>query len=192
MSKRAATEAPRVWRPRIVGFSWEPPDALTANPDNWRVHTQDQRDVLLGLLGAVGWVAPVIQNDTTGYLLDGHERVADALTAGEGTVPVIHVALDPDEERLVLATLDPISALASTDPRKQLDLLANLGARTADAAPALVTFIAHLGQQASGARPDKSLAEFPALDDDLETAYRCPACHYEWSGRPKPGADDPA
>jgi rubrerythrin len=27
---------------------------------------------------------------------------------------------------------------------------------------------------------------FPLVDLDIETAYRCPACGYEWSGNPKP------
>lgn len=33
-------------------------------------------------------------------------------------------------------------------------------------------------------------ASFPPLDPgDLETAYRCPSCGYEWSGNPAPGKD---
>jgi ParB-like chromosome segregation protein Spo0J len=33
-------------------------------------------------------------------------------------------------------------------------------------------------------------AAFPGLDpDDLDTAYRCPSCGYEWSGNPAPGKD---
>jgi hypothetical protein len=29
-------------------------------------------------------------------------------------------------------------------------------------------------------------AAFEAVDADVETQYCCPACGYEWSGRPKP------
>jgi hypothetical protein len=28
--------------------------------------------------------------------------------------------------------------------------------------------------------------EFRTVDLDIETAYRCPRCTFEWSGRPKP------
>jgi ParB-like chromosome segregation protein Spo0J len=29
---------------------------------------------------------------------------------------------------------------------------------------------------------------FAEYDESLETAYECPKCHYEWSGKPKPDA----
>ena len=51
-------------------------------------------------------------NRRTGYVIDGHARVALALTRKEASVPVLYVDLSPDEERLVLATFDPIGALA--------------------------------------------------------------------------------
>jgi hypothetical protein len=28
-------------------------------------------------------------------------------------------------------------------------------------------------------------AEFPAYDEDIETAYTCPKCSYSWSGKPQ-------
>jgi hypothetical protein len=33
--------------------------------------------------------------------------------------------------------------------------------------------------------PDEAPAEFPEVDDDIDTDYRCPNCEYEWSGKPK-------
>ena len=35
-------------------------------------------------------------------------------------------------------------------------------------------------------KADMAPGAFPAVDDDIETQYRCPACAYEWSGNPKP------
>jgi hypothetical protein len=103
------------WRSRIVGTGDENPAALQANPANWRRHPESQRLALGEVLQEVGWVSQVIVNRTTGNLVDGHLRVTMAVDRGEATVPVVYVDLTADEERLVLATLDPLAALAETD-----------------------------------------------------------------------------
>jgi hypothetical protein len=103
------------WESKIVGYGDEAPDQLLANPNNWRVHGKFQQDALQGALNEVGWVAPVIVNRTTGHLVDGHLRVAQAISNDEPTVPVCYVELSEEEEAKTLATFDPIGALASTD-----------------------------------------------------------------------------
>ncbi len=65
-------------------------------------------------------------NRRSGFAVDGHARVALALTRGEPTVPVLYVDLDADEEALVLATLDPIGAMAGRDDEKLRALLAHV------------------------------------------------------------------
>lgn len=102
-------------RSRIVGEGEEAPDQLMANPLNWRVHPKHQADALEGVLENVGWVQRVIVNQRTGNLVDGHLRVQVAMRRNEATIPVLYVDLNEEEERLVLATLDPISGLAGTD-----------------------------------------------------------------------------
>jgi ParB-like chromosome segregation protein Spo0J len=114
------------WRNRIVGSGTEAPERLAANPANWRVHPRHQRDALAGSLDTVGWVAQVLVNRRTGYVVDGHARVALALARGEPAVPVLYVDLSPDEERLVLATFDPIGALAGADGERLTALLAEV------------------------------------------------------------------
>ena len=110
------------FRSRIVGDGEESPDQLLANPLNWRVHPKEQVDALEGLLKQVGWVQRVIVNRRTGYVVDGHARVALALRRGEPTLPVVYVDLSEDEERLVLAAIDPIGGMAGQDD----DLLAQV------------------------------------------------------------------
>ncbi len=67
-------------------------------------------------LGGVGWVQRVIVNRRTGRMLDGHLRAELARKQGEATpVPVVYVDLSEDEERTVLATLDPIAGMAIAD-----------------------------------------------------------------------------
>ena len=59
-------------------------------------------------------------NQRSGFVVDGHARVALALSRGEATVPVLYVDLEPEEEALVLATLDPISAMAGRPAKFEL------------------------------------------------------------------------
>ncbi|MBF8291139.1 MAG: ParB domain protein nuclease, partial [Chloroflexi bacterium] len=53
-------------------------------------------------------------------------RVALAISRNESSVPVLYVDLSPDEEALVLATLDPIGAMATADEAKLNELLAEV------------------------------------------------------------------
>lgn len=115
-------------RSRIVGEGYEPPDQLLANPLNWRTHPAAQVEALEGLLQQVGWVQRVIVNKRTGHVVDGHARVALSLRRAEPAVPVLYVDLSEAEERLVLAALDPIAALATADADKLAELLADVQA----------------------------------------------------------------
>lgn len=112
------------WESRIIGHGEAAPSDLVGNPRNWRTHPQAQRDALAGVLDEVGWVQDVIVNKRTGYLVDGHARVAVAAQRGEDAVPVVYVDLSEDEERLILSTLDPLSAMAEADSEALTDLLA--------------------------------------------------------------------
>lgn len=112
----------RPFESRIVGEGYEAPDQLLANPMNWRKHPKAQQEALEGMLRTVGWVQRVIVNRTTGHIVDGHLRVEVALQRSEDRVPVLYVELTPEEERIVLAAIDPIGGLAETD-QDMLDAL---------------------------------------------------------------------
>lgn len=133
-----------VWEKRIVGSGDESPTTLRANPRNWRRHPADQHDALREILDQVGWVQQVVVNQRTGHLVDGHLRVELAESRNEDSVPVLYVDLEPDEERLVLAALDPIAALAQADTQALAQLLDGLAmgdalsAMLADLAPVVV------------------------------------------------------
>lgn len=114
------------WRNRILGTGEEDPTQLLANPRNWRRHPVPQRKALRGSLSTVGWVQQVMVNQRTGFVVDGHARIEEAITNGEPTVPVLYVDLSEDEEALVLATLDPIGALAESDTKALAELLAEI------------------------------------------------------------------
>lgn len=96
------------------------------NPMNWRQHPKEQIAAVSGSINEVGWIAPVIVNETTSHVVDGHARIAEAIARGEPTVPVAYVRLTEDQERLALATFDPIAVMAGTDQKMLDDLLAGL------------------------------------------------------------------
>jgi DNA modification methylase len=124
-----ATRTNTPWANRIVAHGEEAPDKLIAHERNWRTHTQAQRSALSGVLSEVGLVQSVVVNTTTGRLLDGHLRVELARAQGQPTIPVVYVELGEDEERLVLASLDPIAAMAGADQVKLAELLASIESR---------------------------------------------------------------
>jgi DNA modification methylase len=114
------------WRNRITGSgTLKVTDAL-ANPLNFRIHPAQQRQALETSLDSVGWVQQVVVNTQTGNLIDGHLRLALAEQRGESELPCLFVELSVDEERLVLASLDPIAAMATADRAKLQELLASL------------------------------------------------------------------
>lgn len=114
------------WRNRIVGQGVVNPAELIANPMNWRNHPKKQIQALTGLLKEVGWVQNVIVNKTTGHIVDGHARVGMAVERKEDSIPVVYVELTEDEERLVLASLDPIGTLAESSKGALEALLATV------------------------------------------------------------------
>lgn len=114
-----------LWRNRIVGQGEADAETLMPNPLNWRTHPALQRAALAGVLSEVGWVQQVVVNRTTGRLIDGHLRVDMARGKGE-KVPYVEVELSEAEEELILATLDPLAALATTDQDALNALLAKL------------------------------------------------------------------
>lgn len=115
-----------VWRNRIKGYGEMKPEEFLANPENWRVHPRFQQDAMVGILNEVGWVQNVIVNVTTGHLVDGHLRVLVADRNNDQAVPVTFVELTIEEEAKVLATLDPLAALAVSDKEKVEELFAGL------------------------------------------------------------------
>jgi hypothetical protein len=105
------------FRIRIKGFKTKAADRFNFNPLNWRRHGDAQREALRVMLGDVGWVQGVIENVRTGNLIDGHARIEEALRDDpKQRVPYLVVDLSPAEEKAVLATLDPIGAMAEVDP----------------------------------------------------------------------------
>ncbi len=113
-----------VWQNRITGSGMQAADQFLSHPDNWRMHPTQQEEALMGILDKVGWVQEVIVNKRTGRVVDGHLRILAALKRGDATpVPYKEIDVTEHEEALLLASLDPISALATTNSDKYTELV---------------------------------------------------------------------
>lgn len=130
-SGQSKAKASGLIRSRIVGHGDVKPEELLANPLNFRRHPGHQMDALRGSLKELGWLKTILVNKTTGHVLDGHARVEEAMRQHMPTVPVTIVELTPEEERLALAVLDPITELATRDAAVLDDLLAQVEAQDA-------------------------------------------------------------
>jgi DNA modification methylase len=96
---------------------------LRASPKNWRTHPKAQQAVLRGILAEVGYADALIARempDGTLELIDGHLR---AETTPDAIVPVLVVDVDEAEAAKILATLDPLAAMASADKERLESLL---------------------------------------------------------------------
>jgi len=134
------------WTNRIVRQGSIRVSDAAPHPENWRQHTDEQAAALERVLDAVGWVQNVVVSERSGRLLDGHLRLELARRHGETEMPCVFVDLDEREERVILASLDSIAAMAVTDDDKYRELLASLDDES-------VAVIADLREEAPDGEP---------------------------------------
>ncbi|MEE9472354.1 MAG: hypothetical protein V3V82_00035, partial [Acidimicrobiia bacterium] len=76
---------------------------------NWHLHGTQQVDGLRDAIKRVGWAGALLFNERTNRLIDGHAR--KKISPGE-EVPVLIGDWSEEDEKFILATLDPLAALA--------------------------------------------------------------------------------
>lgn len=109
---------------RVVESGTMAADQFTAHPDNWQIHPTEQQQALATTIDAIGWLIPLVVSQRSGYLLDGHARVMVALQRDPSMkLPYVMVDIEPEEEALALATINPLGAMAVTDKVKLSQLL---------------------------------------------------------------------
>ena len=158
-------------RDRVKEMLLVPADQLIASPSNWRRHPQAQQRALSAVLDEVGFAGAVIaREDEDGGLviIDGHAR---AEMVGDATVPVLVTDLTEAEADVVLATYDPIGAMAETNEDALAPLLASISTDNAALEELLNTVTQRISQ------PPEAFKE---IDTEIETEHRCPSCGYEW------------
>src|ERR1700756_638014 len=85
---------------------------LVPNPQNWRRHPKTQREALRGLLTEVGYADALLARELSDgklMLIDGHLRRE---TTPDVLVPVLVLDVTEEEADKILATHDPLAAMA--------------------------------------------------------------------------------
>jgi hypothetical protein len=158
------------WRNRIIRSGMAPVDQIQFSGKNWRIHPKPQQDALSGVISEVGWVQNVIINERTGNLIDGHARVTVADRNGETEVPAVWVDLSEEEESLILATIDPLAAMAATDSAQLAALLTEVS--TGDAAlQALLDQLAGNAPVVDPMAEWQGMPEFEHEDQSAQAAF---------------------
>jgi hypothetical protein len=106
---------PAAFRDRIRELRRVPAGQLKAHPANWRRHPKEQAAALRAVLREVGWAdAAIAREDEDGQLvlLDGHLRAG---LDPKQEIPVLVLDVTEEEGLKILATLDPLAAMAEKD-----------------------------------------------------------------------------
>jgi ParB-like chromosome segregation protein Spo0J len=116
---------------------------LHPNPKNWRTHPKQQLDAIRGILAEVGFAGAELARelpDGSLQLIDGHAR---AEIAGDAEIPVLVLDVTESEADKILATYDPIGAMAEADAVRLEELLRDV--QTGN--EALADMLAELAEQ---------------------------------------------
>lgn len=119
---------------RIKELRRVPASELRPNPRNWRKHPPAQVDAMRGLLAEIGFAGAELARelpDGTLELIDGHLR---ASISGDQPVPVLVLDVTEAEAAKLLATFDPVSAMAEADTAKLDQLLRDVQTGSEDVA----------------------------------------------------------
>lgn len=168
---------PNPFANRILGYGTKPADQFQANPHNYRKHPQRQRDAVQASLRELGWIGVVVENVTTGQLIDGHERVWQALANNED-VPYIQVELSEEQEKLALAVFDPITYMAETDAQILDALLRDVNSGEV----ALQELLESMAVDAGLVPPDNPTDHWqgmPEFEQEDKTSYQSVHVHFK-------------
>lgn len=164
-------------RDRVKEFRRVKASELRPCPQNWRTHPTEQMDAIRGILSEVGFAgAELVRelDDGSLMLIDGHAR---AEVMGDNLVPVLVLDVDEAEAAKLLATFDPIGAMAGADSAALDALLREVDTGS----EALQQLLAKLAEDA-GVVPvddvDVSIGDPPSDAGDKVTT--CPACGHNW------------
>jgi len=145
------------WRDRVVEMRRVPASELKANPKNWREHPPEQQRAMKGVLEEVGIAGALLARETPDglELIDGHLRTEmDDATEW----PVLILDVDENEADVLLASVDPIGALAKENSDKLNELLRGLFIENETLAEMLSTVD----------EPDYSVLDDEEVSDQLE------------------------
>jgi ParB-like chromosome segregation protein Spo0J len=152
---------------------------LRPNPRNWRTHPAAQLDALRGVLAEVGFAGAELARelpDGTLELIDGHAR---AEIAGDAEIPVLVLDVDEAAAAKILATFDPLGAMAESNAGKLDGLLREIETSS----PAVAEMLAKLGKEAGCEWAKETIPGANKPIDEAamaQTQHECPSCGFKW------------
>ena len=134
---------------------------LIPNPKNWRTHPVAQQDALKGVLAEIGYADALIARETPDglMLVDGHLR---AETTPDVEVPVLVLDINEAEADLMLATLDPLAAMAGRDEERLNELVSSLSPDSAAVSDLLNGMVENIDVE-KDVPPDEDVFEIPSV-----------------------------
>lgn len=171
------------WRDRIIEFRRIPARELQSHEGNWRTHPHAQQEAMLGILREVGIAGALLvyhspAQDGALVTIDGHLRKALNETQ---EWPCLVLDVDDEEAAYLLATHDPVTALAQANTEALRSILDSVQSGEAG----VQALLSQLAEQ-EGIIPltqPPAPEDFPGYGADISTEYCCPKCGYEWSGK---------
>ncbi len=154
-------------RDRIRELRRVPASELVPHPRNWRTHPDGQRKALQAVLAEVGFADALLVRELADGrlgLIDGHLR---AETIPDMQVPVLVLDVDDREAEKILATYDPLAAMAEADRERATALLADIEFEDEKLGPLLESQLA-----AEHSQPPMS-AEHGRLDEVFQVLVEC-------------------
>jgi ParB-like chromosome segregation protein Spo0J len=156
-------------------------NALTLCADNPRRGRVDQ---IAESLTKHGQYRPLVVNAGThtgrpNEVLAGNHTLIAARNLGWNAVDVAVIDVDDAMAHSIIAADNRLADLGEYDDESLVALLTSLDDLTGTGYTA-----EDLAKLLAINDPAPEPEEFPSYNEDLETEYECPKCHYQWSGSP--------
>lgn len=151
-------QKPTDYRNRIKALEYVDAADLTAHPGNWREHPQAQAEAMRGVLAEVGIAGALLayRSERQGgalVVIDGHLRK----DAAPQRWPVLILDVDDAEADYILATHDPLAAMATADAGALDALLSSVQSGEA----AVMAMLAELAEGAGLYAPREDTSDDP-------------------------------
>ena len=166
-------------RDRIKELRRVPADQLQPNPKNWRKHPEAQANALRGVLAEVGIASAVLARETPEgglMLIDGHLRTE---TLHNAEIPVLVLDVSEEEADKILATFDPLGAMAESDADALRALLEEVETGSQELADMLTALAEDAGIIDENKQANQSTAEEINVDS-FNMQCKCPRCGFEF------------
>ncbi len=158
-------------RNRVTEYRLVRAGDILPNPKNWRAHPDNQRAAYRAITEDIGFAGALLtrqlENGTL-MLVDGHMRTEENPDA---MLPTLITDLTEGEAELILATYDPISAMAQADAAKLEELLQGVNSDDAAVQEMLTRLAEEAGIVAGEAEPPGDAGAAIDRAEELQKQY---------------------